>query len=218
MNKSKFILFLASIMLAVACSGEDGKDGTSCTLDGNKLTCGDKTLVIENGVGCTLEQDALGKGPAIITCGTNPPLIIPMCNGEIYSFAKNVCDNNGNLYGIVTIYGNLYGIDAGRTQIWMKENLKGGFNNEFTRAAAAGACPNGWRLPSKTDFEILVEARDFANWNGTPQTSWWSSEKVINSNSKVYILSTDNDGNPKISQDDATISLGSYMAVRCIKD
>jgi hypothetical protein len=207
MNKSKFILFLASIMLTtiftLSCSGEDGKDGTSCTLDGNILTCGDKTLVIENGVGCSLEQDAMGKGPAIITCGSNPPLIIPMCNGEIYSLAKNVCDNNGILYGIVTI----------GTQTWMKEDLKGGANNKFTwvQATAAGACPNGWRLPSKADFDALVGASDFAGkWadNG----KWWGEER---SETQAYYLDIDGGEASVYQNGDKT---GFSLSVRCIKD
>ncbi|MDR0517356.1 MAG: hypothetical protein LBH25_09980, partial [Fibromonadaceae bacterium] len=121
------VALAASSMLALAltlssCSGEDGKNGkdgtgTSCTLDGKVLTCGDKTLTIkdgedgepggagpkgETGIPCTLEQDEEGKGPAVITCG-DKTLVIPMCDGDIYSLAKNVCDNDGNLYDIVKI-------------------------------------------------------------------------------------------------------------------
>ncbi|MDR2595116.1 MAG: hypothetical protein LBC87_10145 [Fibromonadaceae bacterium] len=212
MNKPKFILFLASIMFAtvftLSCSGEDGKDGTSCSLDGNILTCGDKTLVIENGVGCTLDQDELGKGPAIITCGTDRPLVIPMCNGEIYSLAKNVCDNNGNLYGIVTI----------GTQTWMKEDLKGGTSNKFTwaQATAAGACPNGWSLPSKADFEVLVGASDFANWNGTSQTRWWSIDEIDGDDDSAYVLFINNTGTVSIPEG-GSLKEGS-VSVRCIKD
>jgi len=210
MKTIKSFLKVVSIMLTVtfafSCSGEDGKDGTNCTLDGNILTCGDKVLVIENGVGCTLEQDAMGKGPAIITCGSNPPLIIPMCNGEIYSSAKNVCDNNGNLYGIVTI----------GTQTWMKEDLKGGTSNKFTwaQAAAEGVCPNGWSLPSKIDFETLIGTNNFANWNGTSQTSWWSIDEVVDNNNEAYILSTNNSGIPSVKESDKSANI----SIRCIKN
>jgi len=219
MKTIKSFLKATSIMLAVAftlsCSGDDGKDGTSCTLNGNTLTCGDNTLIIKDGekgengengadgIGCTLEQDKDGKGPAIITCGTNPPLIIPMCNGEIYSLAKNVCDNNGNLYGIVTI----------GTQTWMKEDLKNGATDKFTwaQAKAEGACPNGWKLPSKADFDVLVAASDFAGkW--TSNGKWWGEER---SETQAYYLDIDG-GEANVYQNgDKT---GFSLSVRCIKD
>jgi len=213
MNKSKLVMLAASAMFAItlnfsACSGEDG---TSCTLEGNKLTCGDKTLIIndgekgdngDDGIGCTLDQDAEGKGPATITCGTNPPLIIPMCNGEIYSLAKNVCDNNGNLYSIVTI----------GTKTWMKENLKNGTGDKFTWAQANVSCPNGWSLPSKADFDVLVVAADFAGKWSDDNGRWWGEER--NSNN-AYVLIIEDGEFLEISQTGNKVTPES---VRCLKD
>ncbi|MCL1966366.1 MAG: hypothetical protein FWF67_00620 [Fibromonadales bacterium] len=54
MNKFKLVVLAASAMFATtftlsACSGDDGKngkDGASCTINGDELTCGDKIVVL----------------------------------------------------------------------------------------------------------------------------------------------------------------------------
>ncbi|MDR0516509.1 MAG: hypothetical protein LBH25_05630 [Fibromonadaceae bacterium] len=228
MNKVKFVLLAVSSMLAMAftlssCSGEDGKngkDGTSCTLDGKVLTCGDKMLTIkdgedggaggtkgdkgDDGIGCDMEQD--GEGPAVITCG-DKTVLIPTCGGEIYSPATEVCDSQGELYSVKKI----------GEQWWMTQNLKDGDNDDgkftWAQAMAAGVCPIGWSLPSKADFDVLVASSDKGNW-GTSSAGdqWWSSTVNTEAETMAHAL-----------QYTASLSLTTQLKstpilVRCIKD
>jgi hypothetical protein len=224
MIKFKLVLVVSVAFIFSSCSGDDGKDGangrdgTICTLEGNTLTCGDRTLTINDGtpgndgatgaqgtpgVGCTMEQEGDGKGPAIITCGNNPPLVIPMCDGEIYSTKNNVCDSKGNLYGIVTI----------GTQTWMEEDLKGGTSNKFTWAQANEACPKGWSLPSKADFDALV-AGDVGSWGSNADDEWWSSTAHATSETRAYAL-MNFEGNLLVTP---TAKIKTELAlVRCIR-
>lgn len=91
--------------------------------------------------------------------------------GTLVACSSNFTDDrDGQSYGMVEIAG----------QLWMAENLNF-FGNEvaagsicpegddrkckeygrlYTWAAAKVACPAGWRLPSRSDFEKLIAAAD----------------------------------------------------------
>jgi hypothetical protein len=214
-------LALAMALTLSSCSGEDGKngkDGTSCTLDGKVLTCGDKTLAIpdgedggagdagpkgdkgEPGAPCTMEQD--GEGPAVITCG-DKTVLIQTCGGEIYSPAGEVCHGKkGILYTIAKI----------GEQWWMTNDLKDDDDDDkftWAQATAAGLCPSGWSLPSVEDFETLIEA-GIGNLNiNHAVIGLWSSEQH-NESTAFYLEVAEED----INDSNKT----SYFNVHCIKD
>jgi len=76
---------------------------------------------------------------------------------------ETVKDANGNSYGVVTI----------GSQKWLSSNMKvdiqGSFHIDgntsltstygklYNNSAALLACPSGWKLPSKEDYEALVQ-------------------------------------------------------------
>ena len=104
--------------------------------------------------------------------------------GAVYNAEKNTLTDsrNGKIYKTVKI-GN---------QVWMAENLNFKTDSSFcyndsaeycakygrlyTWTAAMDACPDGWRLPSETDFENLIKAVGGEKDAGTKlkSTSGWN--------------------------------------------
>jgi uncharacterized protein (TIGR02145 family) len=176
----KLVLFTASLALATAftisCSGDDGKDGASCVLAGNVLTCGETSYTIqkgEDGKGCSIDE---GTDGVTLTCG-NDKVIIPLCDGNIYDVKTQVCEN-----GIVKTYfidsrdNTKYKAVAIGNLIWMTENLNYAgeedgeigvcygdeaakctkYGRLYDWATAQTACPAGWRLPSNAEWTALL--------------------------------------------------------------
>jgi len=142
-----------------------------------------------------------------------------------------------------------------RSQIWTAQNLNeipksgnswchGDFNNRcllygrlYDWTAAMNVCPDGWRLPTKDDFDVLSEwdADDlrytsvwhaafggFRNEDGSftgglgtgilgDEGYWWSSTAV---GDRAYYYSLAK-GGPKLKRYDAKKTMG--FSVRCIK-
>jgi hypothetical protein len=233
-------IFTAILALAItftlSCSGDDGKDGTSCTLDGNVLTCGAQTITINDGEpGGNGENGAPGPkgetgapGPkgdkgdtgepgtpcAMEQDGEGPAVItcgdktvlIPTCGGEIYSPEKEVCHNKKGISYTIAKIGE---------QWWMTEDLKGGTTNEFTwaQATAAGVCPSGWRLPSKGDFDALVASPDNGDWGSSNAgDQWWSSTVRADLETQAHVLEY------STSLSLALVSKINSIFVRCVKD
>ena len=89
------------------------------------------------------------------------------CDGVVYDEATQICDNrDGNVYRIVTIgTGN-------NAQTWMAENLnfnasgsscyKSSLSNcetygrMYSQSVAMDVCPDGWHLPSSTEWTTLL--------------------------------------------------------------
>ena len=90
------------------------------------------------------------------------------CKGKTVDATKEFCDKrDGQVYPFVHITG------TGLTQTWMAKNLNyematGSYCYEekaencekygrfYTTTAARSACPEGWRLPSRAEFETLI--------------------------------------------------------------
>jgi uncharacterized protein (TIGR02145 family) len=164
--------------------GDPGAAGKSCTAqkltsgNGYKIVCGgDSVGVVMDGVGtngtsCKIANDE--DGAVTIQCGegtnvTEAVLYKAVCGSEPYDPTKKFCDTRNNrLYKFVTI-----GTGA-KSQIWMAENLNyktptgsACFENDAVKCAKYGrhynwstaisVCPAGWHLPSKAEFETLIE-------------------------------------------------------------
>ena len=97
-------------------------------------------------------------------------------------------DRDGRTYKITTI-GN---------QIWMAENLNFEMENSccyndiesycskygrlYTWENAKKACPSGWHLPTKTEFETLIstiEGNQYTKGKGLKSTSGWNGGAMV---------------------------------------
>jgi uncharacterized protein (TIGR02145 family) len=173
MNGFKLVLVAAGFLLAlsftVSCSGDDGKDGASCVLAGNVLTCGSTSYTLPEGgdgepgapgAGCTLD-DSDANGTVKQKCGGKEVIIL--CGGSPFNAKTQICDaRDGNAYKFVDIDGN----------VWLAENLNfktagsvcyknlpsncAKYGRLYSWAEAKGACPTGWSLPEATEFAALI--------------------------------------------------------------
>jgi uncharacterized protein (TIGR02145 family) len=104
-------------------------------------------------------SSAAASSSSELSCGgtTYDPLTEGCCGSNPYTLATHFCDSrDDNVYGEVTI----------GTQIWMSRNLD--YNTQgsqciqcqygqlYNLAAANTACPSGWHLPSKSEWETLI--------------------------------------------------------------
>ena len=68
--------------------------------------------------------------------------------------------------------GNEYKYTAINGQIWMAENLGvGSCGSNYTYSQAMTACPSGWHLPTRAEWQALI---DFAGIQALKSTSGWS--------------------------------------------
>ena len=164
----------------------------------------------KEGASCSLTDD--GNGSVVVTCGegddaTTATLYKAVCGTKPYDPEKQFCDTRDNqIYRYVIITEDDY------AETWMAENLNysvnpgtqswcgGGENNTkiegdcskygrlYTWAAAVDACPEGWHLPSKDEWEALITAvggTEVAGKNLRADSELWASEEGI-SNDDSY--------------------------------
>jgi hypothetical protein len=91
----------------------------------------------------------------------------------------------------------------------MAEDLKGGTADKFTwaQATAAGVCPSGWSLPSKADFDTLIDSGEC--WDDIG--SWWSTKELDETDAyrlHITAVATAVNTSPK----------SALISVRCLKD
>jgi len=81
---------------------------------------------------------------------------------------------------------------------------------KYTWAQANTACPLGWKLPSKADFEVLIAGNDSFKNTGN-NGYWWTATENEADNSEAYRVRAANLG---ITTE---IKESTYF-VRCIKE
>lgn len=174
--------------------GEQGDDGKSCTAkiledhSGYKIECGGDSLGVvlngKDGTSCSATQETDGVR---ISCTDGASFLLT--NGKDGTDGKGFFDSwmfdkrDKQLYKIVTI----------DEQIWMAENLNYATENStcykgladncssygrlYNWADAKNACPDGWSLPQKEDFETLLESAGGSSEAGTmlKSASEWDS-------------------------------------------
>ena len=166
--------------------GDKGDPGTGCTVtpadDGALIQCGSSSSVkINNGSsgskgdGCTTTDTH--DGYITVTCGTGDnktetTMFKAACGSDPFDPDSSLCDvRDGKLYKTVYIG------ETNSKQRWMAKNLNYNTSNSwcgggvhegtaegdcsvygrlYTQAAALTACPGGWHLPSKAEFETLI--------------------------------------------------------------
>ncbi len=111
------------------------------------------------------------------------------CNGKIYNPKDSVCHNE-RLYGFFEDPRDeqVYRTVRIGEQIWMAENLNYaavensylctiGYGRLYLWRAAMEACPEGWHLPTKSEWEMLLETIGGEDVAGKmlKSTSGWSS-------------------------------------------
>jgi uncharacterized protein (TIGR02145 family) len=153
MKTDRFLLLAASLVLAMAftlsCSGDDGKDGK----DGTNGEDG------KDGVDCSLDVD--DNGTVTQSCGTKTVII--SCGGSPFNSKTQICDaRDGQAYKFVTISGKdwlaenvKYKADGSICYDDLKANCEK-YGRLYDWTTAQGACPVGWKLPAKAEWEALV--------------------------------------------------------------
>jgi len=157
-----------------------------------------------DGTGCRVQEDEVNY---VMKCGDDEAKWAKaMCGEKAYDPKKNIC------------YNDILGVKVGE-QIWMIEDyVVKGTDGSYNWAIASTICPIGWALPSKTDFEELINGlttvTDLVNkgFSAKKGNQWWGEGK---SNSEAYFLriSTDGDINGVIVTDSKT----NLKSVRCIR-
>jgi hypothetical protein len=198
--------FLAAILgLAMAftlsCSGDDGTDGKNGLPGAN----GENGLPGVAGPGCDVEDAGVNY---VMLCGGIEKARWPkaMCEREAYDPENMVCYD-----GIVGVV-----IDE---QVWMiKDYTVGSTEGKYNWATANTACPTGWTLPSKADFEELISEVTTAaglvekGFPAAANSSWWSI--VEEGGNDAYVLNINSSGVVSIRD----ILKSNLTSVRCIKE
>lgn len=174
--------------------GEQGKQGEKGD-QGKQGPKGDDGNDGEDGTGCSLADN--GDGTVSVTCGDSTITINKaMCGMEPYDPAKQFCDARDNkVYKYVKI----------GTQTWMAENLDYETENSYcyndsasycskygrlyTWAAAITACPEGWHLPTKAEFETLFTAvggESIAGQKLKSTTGWTAFSGITNEDAFAF--------------------------------
>jgi len=180
MNKIKFILITAGIVLATAftfsCSSDDGKEGGggTCSANFKTVTIGTQVWMAEN-----LNCDVKGS--------------------KCYNDDPANCAKYGRLYDWTTA-------------------MNGSASSTAVPSGVQGVCPNGWHLPSKAEWEVLITA--VGGSSGSFHTAgnyggWWAASEYEGYHGDANVLEMEYNLE-KIGWDSDDKSW--LYSVRCVKD
>jgi hypothetical protein len=228
-------------------NGANGVDGTSCTVQakepatvGYDVVCGGITVGQlangangangTNGTSCYVEDAGVNY---IMKCGGVKKAEWPkaMCEAEPYDPKAHICSGGtlkrscgGAPYDETKQFCDtrdikIYAFSKIGEQTWMTEDLTHG-TGKYTWAETATACPSGWKLPSKEDFDELTDGVTTVNGlveKGFPaeaSSSWWIGTESETDIDYAYRLRINSSGNVFIYTQDKTL----LESVRCIKE
>jgi len=120
-----------------------------------------------------------------------------ICGGVPYDEDTQFCDTRDK---------TIYAFEQIGEQIWMTEDLDGTYT---WAAATTTACPFGWKLPSKEEWEELIGV-DRSFEDGLSTGEWWTATEHTNNSRAYSVAKNDLDLWPYPSKLDLNF-------VRCIK-
>ena len=228
-------------------NGTNGSNGTSCdavAVDGGfNIVCGDEV------------KGFIGSGTEVTESSSSESSSSTESSSSESSSSKTAIQTGDNTTG--SIYypdekelkdlrdGRVYKTTTIGNQIWMAENMfyqdaTSWTFTEATRSSPYNVCPNGWKVPSKSDFETLVSAVGGSSVAGTKlkATKGWgnngngnnesgfSATPFASNNSVSYWTSTEGSGcsgawvfslRSSSSSSIACVNETYHYPVRCLK-
>jgi len=141
------------------------------------LSCsGDDGADGKDGAGCEVHD--IGTGFKMTCSNGEVGWAKAYCGTEAYNPESQICDiRNNNVYKYKTI----------GTQTWLTDDLK----ETYDWVAAAEACPVGWKLPSKDDWDKLIADNNSFIDNTNSEDEWWTATEFTNPNRAYSILKED---------------------------
>ncbi|MCR5378182.1 MAG: hypothetical protein K6E57_04385 [Fibrobacter sp.] len=180
-------------------NGNDGEDGTGCSLADNgdgtvSVTCGDSTITINKAM-CGMEP----YDPAKQFCDARDNKVYKyvkigtqtwMAENLDYETENSYCYNGSASY--CTKYGRLYTWAAAMDSVGTWSTNGKGCGDKKTCSPTypvRGVCPEGWHLPSQTEWEVLFTAvggKSIAGKMLKSTTGWTAYRDIINEDAFAF--------------------------------
>jgi hypothetical protein len=219
MKTTRFYLAVAlglAMSFTISCSGDDGSDGKD-GINGTNGVDGASGADGTNGVDGAPGADG---APCDVLEAEGGTWYVMTCNGiEKAKWPKAMCKTQAyDPENMICYDGGIVGVVIGE-QVWMrKDYVTGSTDGKYNWAAASVACPTGWTLPSKVDFEELIEGvttvADLVEkgFSATASSSWWS--ELQDDTDYAYALNINSSNGVSIR----AIAKTTLTSVRCIKE